>query len=653
MPDHLTDPSAARTTSPTGAPAHDPQDAPPPAPAEPHLRLMVLGPPLLVLALLCGLGVGSLHMMAAVRAYVIGESLWSKARSDAVMALDAHVQSGDPQALARFETALQVNDGDRHAREAMLRDPVDVAAARAGFLAGGNRASDIDGMIGLFRLFGQSWIFRDALQAWMAGDLLLAELRAVAAQHRTATGPASQAQAQAQTPNPADTRARIRDINQRLLVQEKQFIGSLNDAAHTTENILQACLLAAALLMSGAYTWVALRTLQRRQRDAQAMHQARERWDLAVLSSGLGRFDLDIDGQHYALDARAAELHGLAPQAVSLDRETLRQRLHPDDREATQRQLDAAIQHGHIATLRYRVVQPDGRVRHVENTGRVGRLHLHRGPHLMGVLRDVTDEVAQAQAQVQRDAAERVAASQRSFLSRLSHELRTPLNAILGFAQLLDLDRSSGMSAPQHQQVQWILRAGQQLLALVEDVLDLSKVEAGEVSMRPQTLVLQQLVRDCLPLVDAMRAERHVQIVDALPATPLWVMADPQRLQQVFINLLSNGCKYNRDGGQLSVSAREEDDAIVIDLCDTGLGMTEAEQAELFQPFKRPTQGSAHIDGTGLGLYIVRQLLQRMHGSVTVRSEAGQGSCFTLRLPRGDVPRKASTEPAPASQALV
>ncbi len=634
MPDHLTD---------------HPQDqpTPPPTATEPHLRLMVLGPPLLVLALLCGIGVGSLHMMAAVRAYVTGESLWSKARSDAVMALDAHVQSGDPQAFARFEAALQVSDGDRHAREAMLRDPVDVPAARAGFLAGGNRASDIDGMIGLFRLFGQTWIFRDALQAWIAGDLLLAELRAVAAQHRTAIGTASQAH------TPANTRARIRDINQRLLVQEKQFIGSLNDAAHTTENILQACLLAAALLMSGAYTWVALRTLQRRQRDAQAMHQARERWDLAVLSSGLGRFDLDIDGQHYALDARAAELHGLAPQAVSLDREALRQRLHPDDREATQRQLDAAIQHGHIATLRYRVVQPDGRVRHVENTGRVGRLHLHRGPHLMGVLRDVTDEVAQAQAQVQRDAAERVAASQRAFLSRLSHELRTPLNAILGFAQLLDLDRSSGMSAPQHQQVQWILRAGQQLLALVEDVLDLSKVEAGEVSMRPQPLVLQQAMRDCLPLVAAIGAERHVHIVDALPTTPLLVMADPQRLQQVFINLLSNGCKYNREGGQLSVSAREDTDAIVVDICDTGLGMTEAEQAELFQPFKRPTRGSAHIEGTGLGLYIVRQLLQRMHGSVTVRSEAGQGSCFTLRLPRGDVPGKANADPEPVSQALV
>jgi signal transduction histidine kinase len=99
-------------------------------------------------------------------------------------------------------------------------------------------------------------------------------------------------------------------------------------------------------------------------------------------------------------------------------------------------------------------------------------------------------------------------------------------------------------------------------------------------------------VRDCLPLVEAMRAERHVQIVDALPATPLLVMADLQRLQQVVINLLSNGCKYNREGGQLSVSAREESDTIVVDICDTGLGMTAAEQAELFQPFKRPTRGA-------------------------------------------------------------
>lgn len=612
-----------------------------------RLRLAVMVPPLLVLAMLCGLGVGSLQMMGAVRAYVTGESLWSKARSAAVMALEDHVQSGDARDLARFEAALQVNDGDRRAREAMLQDPVDMTAARQGFLDGGNHTADIDGMVGLFRLFGTTWIFRDALQAWMAGDGLLAELRTVAAQRAAvgATGHAPFDVAQAQ--------ARVRDINQRLLVQERRFIDSLNQAALVTERILQGCLLAAALLLSALYVLVAQRTLRSRERDAQAVAIARERWDLAVLAAGLGRYDLDVEGGLFTLDAHAAALHGLPPATTALGRASLALCIHPDDHDAVRQQLDGAIAQGQVTTLRYRVALPDGRIRHIESTGRIersGGTPRHRSPHLMGILRDVTDEVAQAQAAIQRDAAQRVAASQRAFLSRLSHELRTPLNAILGFAQLLDLDRQSAMSAAQRQQVHWILRAGRQLLALVEDVLDLSKVEAGEVTMRPQALTLQQLVRDCLPLIDAVRQQHQIRLVDALPEAPLPVWADRQRLQQVFINLLNNGCKYNREAGELRISAREDGNAIVVEVSDSGIGMSEAEQAELFQPFKRPAKGSAHIEGTGLGLYIVRQLLERMQGSVSVRSQVGVGTCFTVRLPRSEQGADASLR---ASEALV
>lgn len=615
---------AEASTHATGKGTQNMPDLQPDGPArrlpERRLRLLVLAPPLLVLAVLCCLALGSLQMLGAARAYVAGESLWSKARGIAVQALEDHLQSGRAQDLARFEAALTVPDGDRLAREALMRSPVDVAAARRGFLAGGNQAVDIDGMITLFRLFGDSWIFRDSLQAWMEGDLLLAELRHVAAQLPQSSH--------------ATAQARIRDINQRLLAQEKRFIGSVNAAAHLTERILQVALLAATVLMAGLYAWFTHRSLQRRERDAQAVQLARERWELAVAASELGRFDLDVEHDRYTLDARAAELNGLPAQPVTLARRDLRECAHPDDREATTRQLDDAIQQGHIVVLRYRVVRPDGGLRHIQSTGRVARHGAHGSLHLMGVLRDVTEEVAQAQAATQRDAAERVAAAQRVFLSRLSHELRTPLNAILGFAQLLDMDRSSTLSAPQHQQVQWILNAGRQLLSLVEDVLDLSKVEAGEVSMSPRALVLQQVLCDCLPLVETVRQARGVRVVDALPTEPLSVWADPQRLQQVLINLLSNGCKYNRAGGELRVTARVEGEAIAVDVCDEGLGLSEAEQAELFQPFRRPAKGSAQIEGTGLGLYIVRQLLQRMQGSISVRSQAGEGTCFTVRLPR-------------------
>ena len=588
---------------------------------------MVLGAPLLVLALLCGLAVGSMHMLGAVRAYVTGESLWSKGRSLAVMALDDYAASGRPDDLARFHQALLVSDGDRRAREAMLATPIDLAAARQGFLDGGNQAGDIDAMIGLFRLFGRSWIFQDSLAAWMQGDVLLAELRreaeALQALH-AGRAPASTL---------ALTRGRIQQVNVRLLAQEKRFIGSLNEAAHNTERILQACLLGATLLMSGVYVRVAGRTLQRRTDDARVMQRARDRWELAVAAAGLGRYDLDIDANRYALDPRGAELYGLPAASATKSREEIRDIVHPQDRDASRQLLDDAIREGHIVTLRYRVTLPDGRVRHLENTGRLDRSERTRSPHLIGVLRDVTEEIAQAQLTIQRDAAERIAVSQRAFLSRLSHELRTPLNAILGFAQLLDIDRNGALSAPQHQQVSWILRAGRQLLGLVEDVLDLSKVEAGEVTMRPQPVVLQQLVRDCLPLIENVRAERQVTLLDALPEAPLWVQADPQRLQQVVINLLSNGCKYNSEGGQLGLSARQEEGMAVLDVCDTGQGLSRAEQAELFQPFKRPARRSAQVEGTGLGLYIVRQLVERMGGSVSVRSEPGAGACFTLRLP--------------------
>ncbi|MCH8178941.1 MAG: PAS domain-containing protein [Proteobacteria bacterium] len=601
----------------------DQADGPASPRTERRLRWLVMAPPLLVLALLCCLAVGSLQMLGAARAYVAGESLWSKARGSAVQALEDFVQSGDARDLIRFEVALGVPDGDRLAREAMMGSPVDVDAARRGLLAGGNQAADIDGMVTLFRLFGDSWIFRDSLQAWVAGDQLLAELRQVAdhVQHAPPNAPEGER---------AALRGRIRDLNQRLLAQEKRFIGSLNAAAHLTERILQVSLLAATLLMAATYALIAHRSLRRRERHAQAVQQAQERWELAVAASGLGLFDLDVERDRYTLDARAAELNGLPAQALTLARQALRQCAHPDDRDATARLLDEAIQQGHIVALRYRVIRPDGGVRHIESTGRVAR---HGGLHLMGVLRDVTEEVAQAQATSQRDAAERVAAAQRIFLSRLSHELRTPLNAILGFAQLLDMDRSTGLSAPQHQQVQWILNAGRQLLGLVEDVLDLSKVEAGEVTMRPRALALQQVLRECLPLVETVRQERQVQVTDDLPAEPLSVWADPQRLQQVLINLLSNGCKYNRPGGQLRVSARTDGADIVVDIADSGIGLTPAEQAELFQPFRRPARASANIEGTGLGLYIVQQLLQRMQGSISVRSQAGEGSCFTLRLP--------------------
>ena len=296
--------------------------------------------------------------------------------------------------------------------------------------------------------------------------------------------------------------------------------------------------------------------------------------------------------------------------------------------------MDQAIAQGVFRLVRYRVTSPDGDVRSIEVAGRMDR-DQRQGAHILGIVRDVTVEQMQAQMAIQRDTAQRTAAAQRSFLSRLSHELRTPLNAILGFAQLLDLDQGGPPLSPaQHQQVGWILQSGQQLLGLVDEVLDLSKIESGQVPLHPQQIDVSPLLRGCLPIVESMRERQHITLRDELPVHALQAWADPQRLQQVFINLLSNACKYNRPGGTIQVRASEDADHLFIEVADTGHGLSNEDIPHLFQPFHRIGRHTRDVEGSGLGLYIARQLMTRMGGDITAQGLPGVGACFTIRLRR-------------------
>ena len=270
----------------------------------------------------------------------------------------------------------------------------------------------------------------------------------------------------------------------------------------------------------------------------------------------------------------------------------------------------------------------------------------------MGVVRDITDELRQAQSAMQRDAAEQVAAAQREFLSRLSHELRTPLNAILGFAQLMQLDQANA-TATQNRQVGMILGAGKQLLSLVEDVLDLSKGRVWPHSHAPGCRRCPCRHTRLRALLDSHLSKDNLRLQLELSDGPLWVHADLQRLHQVLINLLTNACKYNRAGGLIRVRTYRSSahpTHVCIDICDTGKGLTPAQQNELFQPFKR-VNPSPQVEGTGLGLYIVKLLIERMGGEVHLRSEVGKGSTFTIELP--DSPPPAQPEASPGSQTFV
>ncbi|HEY7267500.1 MAG TPA: ATP-binding protein [Solirubrobacterales bacterium] len=220
------------------------------------------------------------------------------------------------------------------------------------------------------------------------------------------------------------------------------------------------------------------------------------------------------------------------------------------------------------------------------------------------------------------------------FLSRMSHELRTPLAAIMGFSELFalaDLDEKKSEWAAT------LLRAGKHLLQLVDEVLDISRIEAGELSISVEPVAVAPLLADAMEMIQPMADGRRVTLRDPeIQDGCSYVRADTQRLKQVLINLLSNAVKYNREGGEVEISAkREGSDWIRIGVTDTGPGIDPDSFEKLFTPFERLDAG-ADVEGTGLGLALSRSLVEAMHGSLTVSSTPGEGSTFTVELPMGE-----------------
>ena len=250
------------------------------------------------------------------------------------------------------------------------------------------------------------------------------------------------------------------------------------------------------------------------------------------------------------------------------------------------------------------------------------------------ITRDITDRrAAEIALRTAREEAESASRAKSEFLSRMSHELRTPLNAILGFAQLLDMDSTAG----QRPQVSHILRAGQHLLALINEVLDIARIEAGRLPLNIEPIALATVLHEALTLVSPMAADAGIHLVD-LPALPddSGVLADRQRLVQVLLNLLSNAIKYNRPGGEVRIEVSVQPHHVSIAVHDTGHGIAPEQLGQLFKPFER-LGADPQVEGTGLGLSLSKNLLEMMQGNLRVHSEPGHGCCFTLQLPATQV----------------
>jgi PAS domain S-box-containing protein len=267
--------------------------------------------------------------------------------------------------------------------------------------------------------------------------------------------------------------------------------------------------------------------------------------------------------------------------------------------------------------------------------------------------RDVTQLRQAERAQLASAAAEAANSAKTQFLSRISHELRTPLNAVLGFAQLMRTDTRDPLS-PRHQaQIDLVLQAGDHLRTLIDEMLDVSRIESGQMAIDARDFDLCELLRSVLSISQPQATRYKVRLEEAFsPACRFQLHTDPDRLRQLLMNLVSNAIKYNRPGGWVRLELMRDDAFVHIFVRDNGLGMTAQQKAQLFQPFNRLGRERTDVEGTGIGLVLVRQLVTLMGGDLAVESEPGQGTTVRVTLHATDIHARLPSASMPVPPAV-
>ncbi|WP_051378555.1 PAS domain-containing sensor histidine kinase [Derxia gummosa] len=323
-------------------------------------------------------------------------------------------------------------------------------------------------------------------------------------------------------------------------------------------------------------------------------------------------------------------MYGLAPVQLRADGRRLFDAIEPAHRAAVLAAMAASAETLQPWRAEYRVEHPVG-VQRWHEVNATPRRQPDGSVIWHGFIADVTERRALADASQARQAAETASRAKSDFLARVSHELRTPLNGILGFAQLL-LVGSDALTVTQRRHLGHIEQAGRHLLLLINDMLDITRIEAGKVTMQIEPVEALDALADCHQLVAPLASKAEVELQLDTPCSCV-VLADRNRLRQALLNLASNAVKYGAGGGVVTLALRPDGGSARLEVIDRGPGLTPEQIGALFQPFNRLGAERGPVEGTGLGLVITRGLVELMGGRLEVASQPGAGCTFAIVLP--------------------
>ena len=379
-----------------------------------------------------------------------------------------------------------------------------------------------------------------------------------------------------------------------------------------------------------------------------AVRESEQRYRLLVESAQDMVFTLSPEGKFVSLNAGFEAMTGWKREDwIGKDFGPL---IHPEDLEAAKIRVAQMRLGERLPPFPVRLATSSGGWRTAES---VSSPLVTDGSvvQIVGIVRDITErkqaeeelrrarneaERAKVEAERAREGAERANRAKSEFLSRMSHELRTPLNAVLGFGQLLEMD---SLNQEQHEGVAQILKGGRHLLDLINEVLDIARIEVGRIALSLEPVALDESVLGAVDLIRPLATERGIRLGTEISESQGYVTADRQRLKQVLLNLLSNAVKYNRPGGSVAVRCVPVSGGRArVEVADDGLGIAPEYMSRLFVPFERLGAETSGVEGTGLGLALSKRLVEVMGGTLEVESAPGRGSTFSVSLPAAEGP---------------
>jgi PAS domain S-box-containing protein len=381
---------------------------------------------------------------------------------------------------------------------------------------------------------------------------------------------------------------------------------------------------------------VIIRDITERKQAEEEMKRVSTRLAMATLAGGIGVWELDIASKVLLADDQMFVLFGVENKNYNADYETWLAAIHPDDRKKTDEEIQMAIRGEKEFNTEFQVCWADGSIHNIRALATVQHDYSGNPLRMIGTFWDITEQKKAEEVLLKAWHDAEIANNAKSvFLANMSHEIRTPLNAIIGFSQLLNRDRQ--LNDSQKEYIISIIRAGEHLLSLINDILELSKMEAGRLELNPRNIDLYALFADIQMFFKEQAQSKHLQFIfETSDDLPQHVIVDDNKLRRILINLIGNALKFTEEGG-IAVRARIDrinahPIKLIVEIQDSGSGIHENEKDKLFKQFIQTSSGIKKSSGSGLGLALSRELAILMGGDITVKSVAGKGSVFTFQV---------------------